>query len=488
MRAFVVAKERFAVHLRPEDVAQALHDAAHPADLEDVVSALDALARPEWGNLLAFPDTSRVSTLEDFRRRRMIYQLSGPGEAGERALEVFDQALGERGELQAVALENISVQLAALALALSQDPLDGPVVHNGLTTLTGIFRDLADNAAAFMGSVQRSIDLYDVDVDAFIAYKDQLVRYIERFLQDLVVRGPQIAAQLDSFDATAVDRMCQLVAGRELADRPPSSGGNETLERDLLARRWHQRWRGLVDWFQSVPHRPSEALLLRNKARAAVPALLAVVAALAERQSGRSDRSTDFLALAELFAALPSAAARHRLWRCAFGLTAPRHLSITAESLDNADFRETPPTTPWATAPPVAISARLRATGTYERRGVGGRIKDRAAARQFLEDSADHQSEQAAHALESLAARTPARLSELGELPADAFELLLSLVGDAIAALGDGPQAEIASPDGGVMVRIEAAREGQRAVIATPAGTLRGPDHLIDVLRVGVAA
>jgi uncharacterized protein (TIGR02677 family) len=485
MRAFVAEKERFAVHLRPEEVARILAAEGDAPGLEELTGAIDALARPEWGNLLAFPDTSRVSTLEDFRRRRMIYQLSQPGEAAEAALTAYDQALGERGELQAVALENIAAQLRALERAMAEDPLDGPRIHSGLISLTTIFRDLADNAAAFMASVQRSIDLHDADLDAFVAYKDQLIRYIDRFVQDLVVRGSQIAAALAGFSSAAVDQMCLLVAARELEDRPPGDGTDPLDQRHRLAARWRERWRGLVAWFVSTPERQSEAALLRSKARSAVPALLQVVAALAERQSGRTDRSTDFLALAEMFACLPDDASRHRLWRCAFGLTPARHLAVTGDTLDNEEFRDARPGTPWAEAPPVAISAQLRATGRYERRGFAAKVRDRGTARQFLAESAGELSRQAELARAALAARTPARLSELGHLGADEFALLLSLVGDAVAALGNRDEAVVASPDGGLSIRIERAKDGSRAAIPTSAGTLRGPDHLIELLGVG---
>ncbi|MDR1151136.1 MAG: TIGR02677 family protein [Bifidobacteriaceae bacterium] len=485
MRAFVAEKERFAVHLRPEAVAGRLAAHGDPVQMEELVGAIDALARPEWGNLLAFPDTSRVSTLEDFRRRRMIYQLSQPGEAAEEALAAYDRSLGERGELQAVALENIAAQLRALAAAIREDPLDAPRVHSGLISLTTIFKDLADNAAAFMSSVQRSIDLHDADLDAFIAYKDQLIRYIDRFVQDLVVRGQQIASELGAFAPVDVDRLCLLVADRELADRPPAAGADPHEERQSLAERWRERWRGLVDWFVATPERQSEAALLRAKARSAVPALLQVVAALAERQSGRSDRSTDFLALAEMFAHVPDDAARHRLWRCAFGLTSARHLMVTHTTLDDPGFRDTRPGTPWEQAPPVAISARLRATGRYELPGPSRHVKDRAEARGLLAAGASDVARQADKALACLAARTPARLSELGDLGSEEFDLLLALVGDAIAALGDGPEASVASSDGGVIVRMTRAQDGRRARIRTRTGTLHGPDHAIEIVRAG---
>jgi hypothetical protein len=73
----------------------------------------------------------------------------------------------------------------------------------------------------------------------------------------------------------------------------------------------------------------------------------------------------------------------------------------------------------------------------------------------------------------------------LGELDGDEFDLLLSLVGDAIAGLGDAEEASVPSSDGGVIVRIEQAERGRRATLHTGAGILRGPDHKIEVLRVG---
>ena len=76
--AFVAAKRRFTVHLRPEDVREAL--GLH-VDLDEVTAALVALEG--WGNLGSDPDTSRVTTVEDFHRARYLYQLTREGEAAE---------------------------------------------------------------------------------------------------------------------------------------------------------------------------------------------------------------------------------------------------------------------------------------------------------------------------------------------------------------------------------------------------------------------
>ena len=85
MRAFVAAKRRFVVHLRPEDVHEAVASALPTVGVEAVADALERL--DGWGNLRADPDTSRVTLVEDFYRARYLYQLTTEGEAVERARE-----------------------------------------------------------------------------------------------------------------------------------------------------------------------------------------------------------------------------------------------------------------------------------------------------------------------------------------------------------------------------------------------------------------
>ncbi len=104
--------------------------------------------------------------------------------------------------------------------------------------------------------------------------------------------------------------------------------------------------------------------MLRSKARAAIPQLLAAVAALNERRSGRSDRSADFRVLAGWFAACADDDEAHRLGRAAFALNPARHFSLQPGA-----GIELPATTPWAEAPPLRIHPRLREYGEAAPRG-----------------------------------------------------------------------------------------------------------------------
>ncbi|MBT2597842.1 TIGR02677 family protein [Arthrobacter sp. ISL-72] len=192
MRVLMSEKERFTVHVRPDQVSMGLSaDGGEPVEEGSVTEALERLSQPGWANLLAFPDSSRVTALEDFYRRRMLFQMSREGEAAERALAQYDVALGTRGALQSVALEDIVVLLTSLADAVAAhsagEPADPAVTHQTLRSLRERFAELAENAVAFMGSIQRTIDLHDADVDAFVAYKEQLIDYL------VLTRGASIA-------------------------------------------------------------------------------------------------------------------------------------------------------------------------------------------------------------------------------------------------------------------------------------------------------
>ncbi|HWN34153.1 MAG TPA: TIGR02677 family protein [Pseudonocardia sp.] len=504
MAVFVQAKRRFTVHLRPEDVHRDI--AGDTYELPGVTDALTRLV--EWGNLRADPDTSRVTTVEDFHRARFLYQLTKRGEAVEEALQKYDEALGRRGALQAVALADIATQLRALLELATQPDPDHAKVHLLLRGLVDRFTDLASNAQAFMGSLQRTIDLHDVDADAFQAYKDRLIDYLERFIKDLVTTGSEIARLIESVEFAGVARLLDMAARREAEDAAPGGehdddkhddgeqgGGQDSgkqngggqkdgdprrREFERGRRLWQDRWDGFLGWFLSQPQHPSQAKLLRAQARAAIPALLQVVATLNERRAGRSDRSADFRDLARWFAQAPGEPDLHRLWRAAFGLSASRHLVAPDE---NAENNTVPASTPWPDAPPVEISPRLRKTGSYERRGKPNRVVDRSEQRRYLAELAAREAAETAAARSALTTTRPTRLSDLGELDPAPFRLFLALLGDALSARAPGDSTvETTTSDGSLMVVLTALPDHQRAEIRTPDGVFRGPDHLIEIV------
>jgi uncharacterized protein (TIGR02677 family) len=493
LAVFAQAKERFIVHLRPEDVAVELRR----DDDEQLGQALEQLT--EWGNLRADVDTGRVSSVEDFHRKRLLFQLTAAGQAAEQSIAFYEEAIGRRGQLQSVALGDIADQLSALVVLARREDPDPAAVHLILISLAERFGSLADNAQAFMSSLRRAIDFSDGDVDGFVAYKERLIDYIDRFIAELANSGARIARLLLELEELGHGRLLETAARREAADAVPDGGpsdghdtraapgtgpdggrgGGQGGEPDGEYRRalagWENRWRGLRDWFVSrdAGH-PSQARLLRQSAVTAIKQLIDTVGLLNERRAGRSDRSADFRTLARWFADAPDEAAMHRLWRAAFGLTPARHLTTAPADV--------PATTPWAKAPPIRISPQLRRTGSYERRGRLNKVADRSSARLLLMEQVEREAAQTAAARERLRTGGPVPLSRLDVLDPSAFRLFLGLLGDALAARGpEDTEVKTTTGDGSMEVRLTLVPDGGMVAIETEDGVLTGPEHVIEI-------
>ena len=258
MHVFMSAKARFTLHLRPQEVATAIASAGlpEPADAAAVEAALGQLR--DWGNLEAHPDTADVATVEEFYRPRYLFQLTPQGEAAERALAVYDETLRQRGELQSAALSDIRTLLGELAELADASDVDEGKAHRTLRTLRDRFEGLTSRAQAFMSSLQRTIDLQGVDVPKFLAYKETLIGYLERFIGELVVATADISATVQRIEELGVNRLLEAAARRDLADAL-----DPTPEDHAVAYAgWQARWAVLREegrrcWVPSpVPWRP----------------------------------------------------------------------------------------------------------------------------------------------------------------------------------------------------------------------------------------
>lgn len=479
MRVFTDAKAQFTLHLRPREVTTRLGAGSDDSvlDPEQVERALEQLV--SWGNLESHPDTADVATAEDFYRRRQLYQLTHEGEAAELALETFRQNLGQEGELQTAALTDVRALLEELIQLSEAEPLDAGKVHRTLRALVDRFTELTQRAQAFIGSLQRTIDLQGITVEHFLSYKERLIEYLDHFVNELILATSEITALLRRLAEAGTERLLRIAADRDLADAVAVDEASRAAALDA----WRQRWRGLVAWFLD-PEGTPQAEVLRSRARGAIPALLGAVEALHDRRVKRSDRISDLRTLARWFATCDDERQAHRLWRAAFGLGSSRHLRIDAATLDRFDQLQVPNDASWLEAPPLLLTPRLRKTGRYTRRGRAARIVDRGREKAHLAELAAAEAAQIGEARKRLARGEFLRLSEIGHLDHDSFALFLDLLGEALARRTGESKVLATSSDGALEIELEPLDHGT-AVIDTPHGRFSGRDHRVRIRALG---
>lgn len=476
LEAFVRAKEGFRLHLRPDDLAAELARASSRLVIEQdhLPPLLEQLV--EWGNLVATADNADVRTVEDFYRARFLYQLSRAGEAAEAALAVFRERLETPGQLQTSALKDIRDFLGELEHELASETPDTACVHQTLSQLFSRFDGLAEQARSFLGSLQRSIDLQASGVDDFLAYKEHLVGYVERFLRELTASSGDIIERLSRVGARGIEHQLLLVADRELGDHLRQDDGARAAVRE----RWHRRWQGLEGWFIGRDG-PAQAQLLRSRTRAAIPALLQALGNLHDKRAQRSDRVADLRTLARWFASGSDEDA-HRLFHAAFLLAPTRHLMVDEATLRARAEEPVAPSTSWLDAEPLRIHPRLRTTGRLQAPGQRAVVLDHRLSKARLRERMAREAAQMQAARQLIASGGARRLGEFVLADDGAFDLFLECLGAALARRTD-PRATIrcTSADGSLLIVAEPLPGAPWVCLRTGRGELLGPDMLLTI-------
>lgn len=443
LAVLVAAKERYQVQVRTEDVARDL--TASGVEVTTLPSALEQLK--DWGAVIWTQDTSRVARLEDFHRRRELWQLTAAGHAAHDSVLRVLGAAEQAGSLQRALFRDLRENLDALAHAV--DAGDATATYLRLRDLDSALRDLAANARDFHSTMAELRQEHELAPERFLAYKHLLIDYLQQFLDDLFRYRAQIAAQVAAVEERGVPRVVELAAAGD--DSSGLFGDHD------LAARWRDRWEGLASWFRADGrHGVTGAAELAAATTTAIRDLMAFLRKLTESATRPITRASELLHLARWFARSEGEDA-HRLFDAAVGLAPPHHLGQLEHDADR-----TPATASWWDATPVDVPVTLR---EYGRRAP---VPPPAAAADYREAkarlAAAHRQRRAARL--DAAARLTARPIEGRALSAGEFALLLELLDRALH------QRPV---DGEFKVEVNA--EGVRLLMATADTSTRITTH-----------
>lgn len=483
--AIMVALEQAAV-LAPALNIDQIHSAMTVAGWDEPTTddALHAALRSltGWGLLEATQDHSaRYTTPEEFERRNLQWSLTPRGEAAVTGLLHAVDALRHTLGLQTAVLDALGdglseiVQLAGQPRSRESDDR----LHIQLVQVEQHLAALIGSVRQFNGHLQRLLRDNGTDDDIFADVKHRTVTYLEEYVENVERPTRRLAGALAAVEtaglATVFDRA---LAGAHLA---PVANGDPAPA--WLAER-ERRWRALRAWFS--PYDDTRPLIegLLNVARTAIIELLRVLERRWEGRRRSASIAQDFRALAALFDKAPGDVEAHALFTAAFGLWPARHAHLPP-----VDGEARLPTTSWLASEPVEVAPSLRTSGTLANRGRSRPIVD---PRQLRAIRQREQALRLAHdeALRAgLATDGTVRLSRFGRLDPEEFTELLALLGAALdaPACGDGTRRAL-SVDGRVEIVLRDPGDSGRAMLATEHGTLHGPDFLVCITVIGLAA
>jgi uncharacterized protein (TIGR02677 family) len=485
IQVFFEAKQHYLIELRPQEVLDRLRQSGLHFELQDPEDVEPELCQlVAWGNLKDAHDTGSVSRLEDFYRHRLLYHLTAVGEAAHRAVLEVEATVGKTGSLQASMLVKIRDALVALVeLSRSESPLPDSALR-ALHDLHSGFDTLTVEANRFIGELDRTTGQDRLAEERFTLYKEALLAYIGRFLEQLRRLSDEIRAAIEAIGQPGAERLIATAA--RSADLPPALGDVDPALAWIAEQR--QRWLGICVWFVGDPQ-AGGAPTVERLAGVAVDAVVSLTRTLHrinERRARPVDRGADFRTLARWFSACPDEREAHALFHAAFGLTSARHFH-----LEEDDGDEISSSTSFWDAPPVDVPIRLRTKGSVSATGRPAAVPDHSLTRQWIAQKRRREREQLQLASKRFAGRGPLAFCDLKELETAELDVLLSLLDEALGSpLLPGGARETRSADGRWIIRLEPpdARDSQMVSIATPRGTLRCRNYRLTVAETFTAS
>jgi uncharacterized protein (TIGR02677 family) len=416
----------------------------------------------------------RVRTAAELRHNHFSYDATGLGERIEQFFDELGGLVEAVGSLDANRLARIRALLAQLVRHAELSPHE---LQSTFTELHAQFEDLRAGAAQFMRELSATMASNDaIDEATFADYKRKVADYLSGFWRELGQHADAIGAHVAALraDPEGEAAMLRTVASLAVAPHPTLS------EEEILARRiaiLRREWAEISTWFGG---RDSQLHSLDTHLHAAIDWILRGVRRLRERRVQRVNRSSEYRALAALFAGAPDEESCHAIHAAAFGLHGVRHLSVPELDPDSVSPGES-----WWDAPFAPVQGFLRRPGRGE--VAVGRMAPIADSREAHAMALDEELRRRALVSELLdrLPSEPARLSALPVLDESSFDVLLDALGMAMSTgtvgYSDDGTLQLTVLDMGEALPVAAVRIGD-------GGVLESPDLLIQVGRAGVGS
>lgn len=192
MRIFLQRSREYRYQLTAQDVLDTLHISQTHGEQEYYLDACknDLSRLVAWGNLTTLYDTSRVTTITDFRSPVLLYQATQEALAIENFLAEQARIGASEGGLYHGDLPRIWDALQQLNSWLRQDRMtltterSQEIAEQWRIAFT-TWERVTNDAAQYLGSMNRSSQ-QAFNFETFQAYKDIVVLYVQSFAQQLI--------------------------------------------------------------------------------------------------------------------------------------------------------------------------------------------------------------------------------------------------------------------------------------------------------------
>jgi len=292
-----------------------------------------------WGNLVPVQDTSRASTIEEFKNKQFRYQMTEYAVEIERLTLKLENLFIEGASLEPTLFERIRDHISKINEIEQAEP---KIVASWWKDLHTDFKRLNQNYQDYIRSFYSKKAQDMMKTTEFIVYKDTLVEYLRDFVKGLQRNAHTIESVLRQVPDQVVDNILEKAFIFEKSIPRLEMEVSDELLHDSI----YGKWTNLREWFVGTVANESEAAKIYDITNEIIRKITRYASQIAESRTSAVNRREEYRKLYEMFMSCENIDEAHKLSSIAFGLFNSRHikgqLERTTESSNSSVYDEEP--------------------------------------------------------------------------------------------------------------------------------------------------
>lgn len=316
--------ERFKYYSKPEEILaylqknELVEDTYTEAILHDDLKQLEL-----WECIITRQDKEVVYTIEEFKNKRLKFQINQPVFEIENTLKKLDDLEEElTGALESREFERILKGLHEL-YQVNLDEDGDEVIYEKWMNLMKRLENLKRNSTNYLAHLKSETAEKLFKTEAFLLYKEKFVDYLSKFILSMNRNKHKIAKSVMIVEEKFIERYIEQLV--DYFSSIPTLDGKE-FDREKSRRVQTEKWLELKNWFVKNHENDCDVEVLLSETETSIQIISRYALRLTESKGGNQNRKIDYQHLASMFYECESLNDAHKLAATCFGVTHTKHI------------------------------------------------------------------------------------------------------------------------------------------------------------------
>ena len=336
IRYFYEQYEKIQYWLYKEDVFEAMIQTGLFPNytLDQCQSDLSSLT--EWKNLIAIQDTSKVTSIEEFKNRKYRYQLSEYTIEIERMTLKLENLQVEGASLEPTLLERIQSQIIRIE-TLQDASIEE--IHTWWKDLNADFIRLNQNYQDYIRTLNSAKAEEMMKTESFLLFKEKIISYLRNFVKGLQEHAMILEDYIQNIPFETIVILIEKAVNYEMS----IPRMDDKIQKQDIYDNFMARWDSIYSWFVGK-NGISEVNRMSDITNEIIRKITRYAQQIGELQNQGANRAEEYKHISDLFGKCQDLNQAHKMSALFFGVDKPLHMQAihnrNTDSIDSGVYEE----------------------------------------------------------------------------------------------------------------------------------------------------